>query len=281
MNRKQRRAGEPKSAAGLGMIHPVTGEIIPPIGYRRPDGSWRAISPILGAADPDPDDDDPDDGGVDKDADDKDAKDKKPDPDDDDDEFEDVKDDSDEVKRVKARARRIERQSIRRNRDNRQLQRELDGVKAELAKLQKPAPDDKKSGDDKDKEASAQSARELEEERKRSEKLAADLRLQTIRVEFLGLSLPFEWADPGDALRLLDLDDVDIDDAGKVDRKSLRTAARDLAKQKPHLVKAKTADTDGSGSTGGNVGGNNNRDRKGGPSESELLKRAPSLRGRR
>lgn len=47
-------------------------------------------------------------------------------------------------------------------------------------------------------------------------------------------------ADPGDALRLLDLDDFEVDDEGDVDAKAIAKAIDDLVKSKPYLV-GKTA----------------------------------------
>lgn len=45
------------------------------------------------------------------------------------------------------------------------------------------------------------------------------------------------WVDPNDALKLIDLREIDVDEDGTVDRKQLSRALRVLAKQKPHLVK--------------------------------------------
>lgn len=46
-----------------------------------------------------------------------------------------------------------------------------------------------------------------------------------------------DWIDPDDALRLVDLSNVDVDEDGTVDRKALARELKALAKRKPHLVK--------------------------------------------
>lgn len=52
-------------------------------------------------------------------------------------------------------------------------------------------------------------------------------------------STEFSWHNPKLAFSLLNLDEVDVDDKGKVDKASLKDAMKDLAKDHPYLVKAK------------------------------------------
>lgn len=79
---------------------------------------------------------------------------------------------------------------------------------------------------------------ELTAQRVKAEQLAARNRDLTLQNAFLASNV-VDWVDPEDALRLVDLEDVEIDDDGTVDRKALRAALRDLARRKPHLVKTK------------------------------------------
>ena len=43
-------------------------------------------------------------------------------------------------------------------------------------------------------------------------------------------------ADPGDAFKFLDLDDIEVDDDGNVDEDAIASAIADLVKQKPYLA---------------------------------------------
>lgn len=66
--------------------------------------------------------------------------------------------------------------------------------------------------------------------------------LRELRIQNAFLSAnTHAWVDMEDALRLADLSEVTIDEDGKVDGKALRKALDDLAKRKPHLVKAETS----------------------------------------
>lgn len=87
------------------------------------------------------------------------------------------------------------------------------------------------------------------------------------------------WHDPSDALRLLDMEGVEVKD-GEV--KGLAPAIEKLAKNKPHLLKSESDDK-GDGGSGGNSSGAsgsaNNGKRKGDPGpKSDMSKRFPALK---
>ena len=92
--------------------------------------------------------------------------------------------------------------------------------------------------------------------------------------------------DSDDALRLIDLDEIDVDEDGTVDARQLRRALRDLAKRKPHLVKKKASgrdeDDDDDKSTSSSTMNGSRRGSKD-PSKLDratLAKRFPVIRGR-
>jgi hypothetical protein len=90
--------------------------------------------------------------------------------------------------------------------------------------------------EDKDKKPDEIASRDLVEARERTERLSGENHEMKLQIAFLTSNV-VDWVDPEDALRLVDLSDVDVADDGTVDRKALRVALKDLAKRKPHLVK--------------------------------------------
>lgn len=86
-------------------------------------------------------------------------------------------------------------------------------------------------------------SKELADARAEVEKLKAQLasmegtdRTAIIREEFRDYH-DVKWHNPRLAFELLDLDEVDVDDKGKVDAASLKDAVTQLAKDHPYLVK--------------------------------------------
>jgi hypothetical protein len=80
---------------------------------------------------------------------------------------------------------------------------------------------------------------------KRDDTIAAQretIRRLTVELAFAQVK-DVDWYDPEDALRLVDLSDVEFDErTGNVkDKGSIVKAAKDLAKAKPHLVKSSTS----------------------------------------
>lgn len=263
----------------VGKLHPKTGKPIEPL-YVREDGS--VVWPVLGAASDDPDDPEFGEGGGDEDdEDEEDDEDdestaKKPKktakPSKKDDEDEDDEDDEDAPEKLKA-ARQAKRYRLQ----LREEQRKNADMAARL-----------KAIEDKDKKPDEVLSRDLDEANTKAAKLAEQNRDMTIRLAFFE-SNSVEWIDPADALRLVDLDEVEIDEDGNVDAKALRLALKDLAKRKPHLVKkARTASTadddeeddDESRSPRKRTAPTMNSSRKGkakSPSRAELAKKFPVL----
>lgn len=221
--------------ASAALRHPKTGALITPL-YVRKDGS--AVWPVIGAASDDPDD--PaftGEGGEDED----------------DDSDEDEDDDDDEANRRKSKSKtkskskkddddddeddekltRPERQAARYRVRAREAEKRAEDAEARIKALE-----------DKDKPKDEVTTRELNEAREKAAKLEEKARTQTLELAFFR-SNTVDWVDPADALKLVDLDDVDVDEDGTVDAKALRVALKDLAKRKPHLVKpAKPTESD-------------------------------------
>lgn len=131
--------------------------------------------------------------------------------------------------------------------------------------------------------------REIAELKPRVDRLTTDNRDLRLKVAFLSTTVPgVEWVDVEDALRLVDLSDVDIDEDGNVDKRDLKLALKNLAKRKPHLVrkpvKTKTGDEDDDDDDAGTSGSRMNGRRRGTRTEADraaLAKRFPVLnRGR-
>lgn len=201
-----------------GKKHPITGLPIVPIGHLK-DGT--AVWPVMGGSE---DEDDPEftgEGGEneeDEDEEDEDEpKGKKKPP------VKKTKDDDDEDDDDKLT--RPERQAARYRTKLREEERKNADLNARLKALE-----------DKDKPADEVTKRELDEARDKASRLEKQTRSMTLELAFFK-SNTVDWVDPSDALRLVDLDEVEVDDDGTVDAKALRLALRDLAKRKPHLVK--------------------------------------------
>jgi hypothetical protein len=215
--------------------HSRAGQMIEPIGHLK-DGT--VVWPMFGAA---PDADDPDDdtftgsGGRDDDEDDE----------EDDDEEDDEpkgkkrpvkkaapKKDEDDEDEDEDKLTRPERQAARYRTRLRVQERENAELKARLQALE-----------DKDKPKDEVAKRDADEARSKAEKLESKARQLTLENAFFRAN-QVDWVDPADALKLVDLEDVDVDEDGTVDPVQLRKALRALAKAKPHLVKK--IDTKGS-----------------------------------
>lgn len=220
-----------RSADLTGKNHPITGLPLVPLGYLR---NGAAVWPVIGAA-PDPEDpDDPDFTGEDDDSEDDEDDDdeskgkgkkrpvKKSKDDDDEDE-----DDEDDESRVTPKS---SRQAMRYRRELRAEQAKNQTMAARLKALE-----------NKDKPADEVAAAELTEARDKAAKLAERTKSMTLELAFFKANT-IEWVDAADALALVDLDDVEIDESGTVDAKALRSALRELAKRKPHLVKKSKAE---------------------------------------
>jgi hypothetical protein len=211
--------------------------------------------------DADDGDDDDDDDSDDDDDDDKKAKAKKPDP-------KDVR-----ITELSAEAKK------KRLRIRTQAQK-IAELEAENAKLKKaPAkPKPKKDEDEDDSDSEALTTLKSE-----NTTLKERLVRQDLRSEFNDLTTGEKplavFIDPKSAFRLLDLDDVEIDEDGTID--GLDDAIKELAKDKPYLLKPKAKAKDdeddeepGRRRTGQPTGSR----KKGQPNREKLVSKYPALR---
>lgn len=205
---------------------------------------------ILGADnDDDSDDEDEDeddtDGGDDDDEDDDSDGDDEDDSDDDEDEEETVEslkkklaDTEEERDRAIRRMKAADKTAIAANkkadqlRDSSQVAKDLSAAQAEITELKDKLA--KASGQDK---------------------------ASIVREAFRDLTT-HDWHDPKVAFSLLNLDEVDVDDSGKIDESSLKYAVKQLVKNHAYLVREK--DSKGTSASGRNPSGRrrNTLDRK-------------------
>lgn len=219
---------------------PLSGQAVDPIGTLA-DGT--PVWPVLGGA---PDTDDPDDpdfvGDDDEDEEDDEEEDKKPkrrpvkkskSKDDEDEEDEDEEDDDEDEEEDLPPKARASRQAMRYRLEAKRLKAENADFRARL-----------KAIEDKDKNPEELSAEELRTAKEKADNLSAAQQRLVLENAFLRCNV-VDWVDADDALSLVDLSDVDVDEDGTVDRRALRAALKDLAKRKPHLVKKpKVSDQD-------------------------------------
>lgn len=258
----------------LFMIHPKTGEMLTPMGYtKRGNPMW----PIMGGA-PDEEDESGDDDKDDDDATEEDEDGEDTDSDND----EDADDDEDDKSKKKsgnkdAKIKALEEEKDRHYRRAKKERERADSLEARLKALEEK---DLKPEEKAQREKDAQAAKD---------KASAD------RVAKLNLENAFlranevEWVKPEQALAILLSDDdyeVEFDEDGKVDRKSLRAELKRLAKANPHLVKPKVApkddedgDQDGSArrATAPKMNGKRKGSKETGPTREELAKKFPAL----
>lgn len=233
MSLRLTKPGMPAATRVYPPKHSRAGEVIVPLGYL---SNGKAVWPGIGGA---PDDDDPDDptftgsgGSDDEDDEDEDEDDeeegrrkKKPVKKSKKDEDEDDDDDEEKLTRPERQAARYRTRLRQQEAENREMAARL------------------KALEDKDKKPDEVVSRDLTETREKLEQVTKQNRSMTLELAFFKANV-VDWVDPSDALRLVDLEEVDVDDDGTVDVKALRRALRELAKSKPHLVK-KTESTKG------------------------------------
>lgn len=268
-------------------VHPHTGEPLEAVGVGKDGDVWW---PILGASEDDNAGD-----GDDADSDDSDDDD---DADGDDDDSDDDGDSDDDEKDPQVKIKALEEEKVRHFKRRKKAEKELAKALAEIAKLKKKSKGTKTSDDSKGKKAKPaddadddddadEGNAELERERATN---AAERRNLQIENAFLRVNT-LEWHNPSQVMTLMLADDdyeVEFDDDGKIDRKSLIAELKRFAKANPHLVK-KAAKSQGDGSddkdgkdskSGSSMNGK--RKGKGGkePTRDELAKKFPAL-GRR
>lgn len=252
--------------------HPKTGAILKPIGFLK---NGTAVWPVLGAASDDPDDPAYGEGQSDSHV-----------VEDDDDEEDDQEDeddkpkpkppvkkkDSDDEDEDADKLTRPERQAARYRIKAREAAARADELAARLKKIE-----------DSDKPADEILKRDLEEMRTRSEQTENRLHTALKENAFLRANT-ISWADPSDAMALLDFSEIDVDEDGTVDPAQLKRALRDLAKRKPHLVKKSPAsdqddDEDDSQSSASTMNGRRKGTQNKGTDRKALAKRFPVLGG--
>lgn len=183
--------------------------------------------------------------------------------DEDDDEKSDAE--SKRIEELKAESikHRLRAKKLREERDA--LQRELEAARKGKVKATSKAKSEDTEGDRED--GDDPKLAELEETKTKLERQNEDL---LIRLEFMA-NTKYAWVNPKDALKLLDLDDVEIGEDGDVE--GLDEAIDALAKAKPYLLKSKDGEDKGK-RTGTPTG----TKRKGNPDRDKLLSKYPALR---
>jgi len=249
------------------MIDPRTGLPLVPL-YVRADGS--CVWPVMGAA--------PDDDSDEDDADDT-------DPDEETDEVDDEdEDDEDDGKKKKSKKRDPDPRDVRMA----QLEKRMKAADRRASMAEKRL----KEIDDKDKSELQLVTEERDSLKAELDALRKEQRETRLQNEFLSVN-SFNWADVSDALTVAErggyLDDV-VDEDGKVDRKALREAVKQLAKDKPYLVVKKDSNDDGEddgeddkddkapkGTSGTPVGSGRKKTKTARFTEAELRQRYPAL----
>ena len=133
-----------------------------------------------------------------------------------------------------------------------------------------------KEYEDKDKSDVDRATGEAAELKKTNEALAGTNRKLALQLAF-SLDRKYDWHDGAAALRLLDLDGVEIDEDGEVT--GMTEAIKTLATKHPYLVKPKDDGGPGSGSTGSGQPPNGRKTKQG--TQREVLeKKYSALRNR-
>jgi hypothetical protein len=92
---------------------------------------------------------------------------------------------------------------------------------------------------------------ERDEAKKRGDQLETDLRMERIRNAVILEAADKNFHDTEDAVRLIDLADIKVNEDGSPDKRSVKGAVETLAKEKKHLVKGSNPGS-GDGSSRGN-----------------------------
>lgn len=181
---------------------------IEPLMYTK---TGRPVWPIMGGSGEDEGGDDAGDGADDE-------------GDDDEDEGDEPKDKSKSSSRVKE----LSDENSRRRNEAKELRKQLDAAAAKLKEHE-----DAKLGE------TEKTVKERDELKAKAEALEAKSRQLALQVAFLQ-DRENDWHNPKTALRLLELDGVEIDDEGEV--KGLDVAIKKLVTENPYLVKTSGKD---------------------------------------
>jgi hypothetical protein len=126
------------------------------------------------------------------------------------------------------------------------------------------------------KDINAEVKAEIDELKPKAERLAKENNDLKIRLAFFSVNT-VDWQDVDAALRLLDTSDIDLDDKGNVDKRAMKAAIKQLAKEKAYLVKPATKDDDAGDGTGTTKMNGNRKGSRGTATKDELAKRFPVL----
>lgn len=219
-------------------------------------------------ADGDDEDDDSDDDGDDTGGD-----------EDDDDEDDDSDDDEDEDDKSKNRIKELSDENAKWRVKYRKRGERIAQLESEVAELKKGKPKSKKDEDEDDAGGDDSESNELKAE---NEKLKQRLLTQTLRQEFQDLTSGSKalakFKNPKTAFRLLDLDDVEVDEDGDVI--GLDKAIKALVKSDPYLLD-KSEDEDDEDERPRRTGTPPRRRKAtGNPDREKLLKKYPALANR-
>lgn len=239
--------------------HPLTGEILAPIGYTSRGPIW----PVLGAAPPEDDEDDKEDDETEDDSTEGgDSGDGTGEPDDDagsaDGDDTSGVDDADATKGKTYTQAEYEALANR----MKAADRAKAAAEAEVRKFK-----------DKDKSELQRATDRVTELESESKKLSEDNNKLRIQNAFLSTN-SYTWHDPDDALNLADLSGVKVDEDGNVDKDALKAALAALAKAKPHLVKASNGSGPSGDANAGRKRSGSNKDEK--SRRAQIAKRFPS-----
>lgn len=126
---------------------------------------------------------------------------------------------------------------------------------------------------DKDVPALEKANRDLAEVNKRVESLTATNRDLAVRIAFLQDNT-HTWHNPERAMKLLDMEKVEVNDDGSV--RGMKDAITALAKSDAYLIKTETVKQDPPGTSAGNNGGSGGNQ----PDSAKLARRLPVLNTR-
>lgn len=176
------------------------------------------------------------DDGDDDDSDDEDEDEDDADDDDDEDDDDEPKGRGRKLDRKDRRIQELSSESAKHRKRASERGRRIAELEAEIAKLNKGKPKGKKDDDEEDADEADDS--ELAAEREKNAKLAEQLVTQQLRMEFTDLitgpKAIAKFKNPKSAFKLLDLDDVEVDEDGEII--GLEDAIKALAKSDPYLV---------------------------------------------
>lgn len=211
------------------LIHPVTGDPLRAI-YQTKDGTYRW--PVLGGADSESDDEDED----------------EEDDEDDDDTSGGSGSGGSEGTGEKGKTSEDDpaaglKSALEKERERRKAaRRERDELRGRLEQLE-----------NKDKPELEQITRERDTLKSENEALRETVTSGSRRLAFLSVA-GLDWADPEDALAIAErrgLRDVEVDDDGEIDSSEVQRIAKELAENKPHLLRKQEGKKDDKGSGDG------------------------------